>query len=400
MKVIEARWSRPMYRLSSSAGINLTTNSELLVELNDEEEMTLALSVQVIDDVLPDGSEFVPTATPTPTLTPTDTATPTATDTPITPTDTATATPTVVVPTDTPIPTETDTPVQPTETNTPIPPETDTSHTPTDSTSVVSVVNGAASIVPTIAASPSPSPVMPTDTPEPTATDITPTATPVPPPVSVPSGSTTFTNNLIIIMGGILVVMIVIVVVYNLVQNTHQQIATITQPPKSGKVMPASNVPDNFYEVSDSEILYPARRPANAASQADDDLDLTGLETINEEDAGTKVWSISQLQEAIRIPSVGMLVENLDDTPYDVARPSTLLGSGLSCQIVISNDSEISEEHILFEIDDENNVIATILTDNPVYVNGLQVVGTIQMETGDELQLSSKTKVIFNYVED
>ena len=397
MKDIAIQWSRPIYRLSSPADIDVNGNSELVLQLNDNEELVLVFDLQMIDGFMPDGAVFVPTDTPSPTFTPTATLTntPTATAT-HTPTHTATATETQVIPTETFTPTQTDTDIPATDTD--LPTATDTGQPTTESAAIVAADLTAASAVPTRLVSPT---IALSNTPEPTATDAPPSATPVPPIVLMPTSNTALINNLIIILGGLLLVLIVAFVVFNLVRNNQQQLETITRPPQNGKnVIVTTPNRANFYEVSDSEIVPPQKSGRQAPIEANTDLDLTGVEDSDENDGGTQIWSISQLQEVIRVPSVGMLVANEDDTPYDITRPSTMLGSSSSCQIMITGDADIAAEHVLFDIDADNHVTATVLTEKPVYVNGQAIVDTVQLESGDELQLSSTTKVIFNYVED
>ena len=90
----------------------------------------------------------------------------------------------------------------------------------------------------------------------------------------------------------------------------------------------------------------------------------------------------------------------VDETLFDISGPRTLLGSGAMCQIRFSDFATIAEEHILFDIDDDNKVTATILTDHTVYINGKRLLHTRQLQSGDEIQLAPDMKMIFNYLED
>lgn len=406
---IENHWSRPIYRLSSSVGVDIDLDGEVLVRLSNDDETTLAIELRAINGFLPDGRVYVsptPTVTPTatntdiPTITPTATntdtpipptltPTPTNTDTAIPPTHTSTSTPTHIVPTETVTPTETDTAIPLTVADTA---QTEPSETP------ISQANIVATELPVTEISASPSPV------EPTPTAIVPSQIPVTPQTDVAVTNLTTTNNLIIIIGGIAVVLIIIAVIYNLVQNTNQQIATITNPPTDAGdtpiVTPPAILNDNFYEVRDDEVVPVPKRKVSATQADASALGYTDIDDFDEDDDGTQVWAIEKLQEAIRIPSVAMLVENEDDTPYDITRPSTLLGSGPACQIMLRGDVAIAQEHLLFDIDDDNKVMITVLTDHAVYVNGKRVADTLQLQSGDEIQLSPNIKVTFNYVED
>jgi hypothetical protein len=359
---IDSQWSRPIYRLSSRSGAHINREGDLIVTLTNGQQATINIDVLSFDDILPDGSEYIP---PTP-IPPTNTPFPTATSIP--PTATATD-----IATNTPIPTATD--------------------------SIASVPLIAATEV-----NPSASPVLPTNSPEPAPTLIRVSPQPtLETPAIIPDTNATLVNNVIIIVGGIAVGLVIIFVIYNIVQNSAEEIAAHSKLAQSGieisSKTPLPPLNANFYDVQTEASAFPQPVVEVKPPTDTDKLDNTEMED-GEGDDGTQVWSIEDLQEAIRMPTVATLMADVDETLYDISGPRTLLGSGTMCQIRFSDFAMIAEEHILFDIDDDNKVTATILTDHTVYINGKRLLHTRQLQSGDEIQLAPDMKMIFNYLED
>jgi hypothetical protein len=357
---IDSQWSRPIYRLSSRPGAHINREGDLLVTLTNGQQATVNIEVLTFDDILPDGSEYIaPTSIP-----PTNTVVPTTTSIPPTATDIVT--------------------------NTPIPIATE---------SIASVPLIAATEV-----NPSASPVIPMNSPEPVPTQISVSPQPtLEAPAIIPDTNATLVNNVIIIVGGIAVGLVIIFVIYSIVQNSAEEIAAHSKLAQSGidisSKTPLPPLNANFYDVQ-TETPVIVQPIAEVKPPTDTDkLDNTEMEDGGAED-GTQVWSIEDLQEAIRMPTVATLMASMDETLYDISGPRTLLGSGVMCQIRFSDFATIAEEHILFDIDDDNKVTATILTDHTVYINGKRLLHTRQLQSGDEIQLAPDMKMIFNYLED
>jgi hypothetical protein len=359
---IDSQWSRPIYRLSSRSGVHPNREGDLVLQLSDSEQATLNIELLLIDDILPDGSEYIP--------------------------------PTSIPPTNTPVPTET-----PIPTATVIP-------THTEVISAVETTPSSAGVpaVVSIQDNPSPESALPTISPEPLVTQ----------PVTIPQSetevntsdnNTTLINNLIIIVGGVAVGLVIIFVIYTIVQNSAEEIAAHHQLAQSGIEIssrtPLPPLQENFYDVQTEADDIPQPKVEVQPPKTDTDkLDNTEMENPGGDGDGTQVWSIEDLQDAIRMPTVATLMASVDDTLYDISGPRTLLGSGTMCQIQLSSAKTIAEEHLLFDIDDDNKVTATLLTNHEVYINGKRLLHTRQLQSGDEIQLSPDMKMIFNYLED
>lgn len=349
---IRTRWSQPVFRLDSAAGAVDDDRGEVKLSLSDDSEVVFEVAFAVFADLLSDGSPL-----PTPTLTSTVTLTPSATaSATITPSRTSSPTSTGIVPSVT----FTNTPtIQPTQ---PIVPATNLQTSRVQATTqptATRTISPAATLVP-----PSPIPVVP-----PKVVD----------------------NNVLIIGGGIAAGAVVLLVVVLLLRPSGlgKPEATVGGS-DSTRILPTAHAEsDDFYEI--------APRPSGTVIvQEGEELDFAEIDTERE---STEMISLEDVLAAIRPPVVGSLLNETAGQSYEIKRPTTLLGRDPICDIIIQRDRQISRQHVRFNVAENDRATIAILTHNPVLINGIKVEGTVQLKTGDVLQLSTKTRVVFQYIE-
>ncbi len=343
--------------------------------------------------------------TPSPTATATHTLTPTITHTA---TEAATATETAE-------PTETET-EPPTATYTATATDTATS-TPTDTATATHTPTATPTLTPTATNTPTDT-ATPTQThtvtPSPTNTH-TPTHTPTPTATSVGvglmnlGGSTSpdgtpaplISNEAIIILGGITAIAIVVGTVL-VILGRGPAVQQTLPPPVLERAEDERTEPipeevirryqNDFYDLHRTRPIEPI--------EGIDELPLDPEEqhnTLIQDDVpgdNTEIVSVDELMASTQ-PVIGYVVDQQRETSHEIRRPETLLGRLEKCDITLKGDPQLSREHVRFAIDEEDRIWLYILTRNPVAVNGTAIAERVLLHDGDELQLTTRTKMIF-----
>ncbi len=95
---------------------------------------------------------------------------------------------------------------------------------------------------------------------------------------------------------------------------------------------------------------------------------------------------------AVVKPPVALLKVEPNGQVYALRRPQTRLGRMGECDIHLSDDRQISREHVVFVITEDDAIHMEVHTHNPVMVNGQRITGAHPLRIGDTLQLSTVTR--------
>ncbi len=385
---VAAAWANPVIRLRSEANAlgEEPGEGQLTITFSSGATLQTEVALRTVEPSPEMLATFAaltpsPTATFTPSSTPSETPTPTDT---LTPTVTRTSTPTATnIPTDTATPTPSQT-----HTATATPSDTPT-NTPTETTTATETASPTATETPTTTA---------------TATDAGPAVGLLATPGGTLADGTPaplISNEAIIILGGILAIAMVIGTLLVILGRNASASSQTGTPPILQRAEDERTEPipeevirryqNDFYDLHRTRPIEPLEGEGEQPADGEDQRD-TLIQQMDGQTEHTEIVSMDELMASTQ-PVTAYLYDEAREASYEIRRPETLLGRLERCDITIKGDPQLSREHVRFVIDEEERIWMHILTRNPVAVNGTAITERVLLHVGDELQLTTRTKM-------
>lgn len=189
------------------------------------------------------------------------------------------------------------------------------------------------------------------------------------PPTNAENVSASTVNNTLLIMGGVAAILVVVVIVFVLLLGRYRE----QQAEKTSRAVESATEQDlGRTQMLDEEL----------------EAHLNRTETV----------SVEEVVESARSTLIGLLHHEESGISYEIHAPITILGRNEGLGIRFEGDLQISREHVRFSQWPDKTLWITRLTQNPVLVNEESVEKTIQLNSGDVLQLSTKLRLRYEEV--